>query len=180
MTLSVIPLRIGACMGRLFIILLCSGLMLAGCATDLPFLKDKKADEEGVSGAANQETEGEAEPLVYYVGVESLRLYEQPRTSGNFIADLEQHQKVYRYKIEKGFAWVKVDGTDMTGWVVNAKLIWRLPKPGAAEPVEQPPEAQRPPSDEAMDVNTQEGETAPTDSSEPRSQSVDPSKFDAF
>jgi hypothetical protein len=159
MTLSVIPLRIGACMGRLFIILLCSGLMLAGCASDLPFPKDKKADEEGVSGAANQETEGEAEPLVYYVGVESLRLYEQPRTSGNFIADLEQHQKVYRYKIEKGFAWVKVDGTDMTGWVVNAKLIWRH---------------------EAMDVNTQEGETAPTDSSEPRSQSVDPSKFDAF
>ncbi|MEA2080784.1 MAG: hypothetical protein U9P00_13205, partial [Pseudomonadota bacterium] len=142
--------------------------------------KDKKADEEGVSGAVTEEAEDEAEPLVYYVGVESLRLYEEPGTSENFIADLEQHQKVYRYKIEKGFAWVKVDGTDMTGWVVNARLIWRLPKPGVAESVEQPPEAQRPPSEEAMDVNTQEGETEPTAAPVSPSQDVDPSRFDAF
>lgn len=114
--------------------------MFGGCAIDLPFLKDKGADEEGASESVTQETAGqetvaEAEPLVYYVGVESLRLYKEPRASGGMIADLEQYQKVYRYKIEKGFAWVKVDGTDLTSWVNNAKLIWRLPKPSVAEPV---------------------------------------------
>jgi hypothetical protein len=49
-----------------------------------------------------------------------------------------------------------------------------------AEPVEQPPEAPSPPSAEAMDANTPAGETETTDSPEPGSQSVDPSKFDAF
>jgi hypothetical protein len=154
--------------------------MLGGCAVDLPFLKDKEADEEDIPEAEAQQTEAEAEPLVYYVGVESLRLYEEPRASGDFIADLEQYQKVYRYKIENGFAWVKVDGTDMTGWVNNARLIWRLPKPGVAEPVEQPPETPSPPSAEATDENTPADEMAPTDSPEPGSESVDPSRFDPF
>ena len=187
MILSFIPLRFGrvnprisTCTGHLLIILLYSGLMLGGCSADLPFLKDKPADEEGTSGAVTHETEEEAELLVYYVGVESLGLYETPRTSGNLIAELEQHQKVYRYKIEKGFAWVKVDGTGMTGWVNNARLIWRLPEPSMGEPAELPPEASSPQSDEAMEVSPPEGETQSTSSQEPASQSIDPSRFDAY
>ena len=187
MILSFIPLRFGrvnprisTCTGHLLIILLYSGLMLGGCSADLPFLKDKPADEEGPSGAVTHETEEEAEPLVYYVGVESLGLYEAPRASGNLIAELEQHQKVYRYKIEKGFAWVKVDGTGMTGWVNNARLIWRLPEPSMGEPAELPPEASSPQSDEAMEVSPPEGETQSTSSQEPASQSIDPSRFDAY
>jgi hypothetical protein len=161
-------------------VFLCGALMMGGCAVDLPFQKEKKAAEEDLSDAESPEAEAEAEPLVYYVGVERLRLYEEPRTSANFVADLEQYQKLYRYKIEKGFAWVKVDGTDMAGWVINAKLIWRLPEPGVAEPVEQPPEVPSPTSAEATDANTPEGETAPTAAPTSPSEDVDPSRFDAF
>jgi hypothetical protein len=37
------------------------------------------------------------------------------------------YQKVYRYKTKKGYAYIKVEDGGITGWVDNARLIWRLP-----------------------------------------------------
>ena len=187
MTASIIPLRVGgrsprisSCAGCLLIVLLCIGPMLGGCAVDLPFRKDKRAVEEGASKAVTQKTQREAEPLVYYVSAESLGLYEQPGTARNLVAVLEQYQKVYRYKIEKGFAWVKVDGSDMTGWVKNAKLIHQLPQRSVGEPAKHSPATSNSPSDEEMEKRIPEGETQPTASPESAPKSVDPSAFDAF
>ncbi len=158
--------------------------MLSGCAVDLPFLKDKRGNQEVASKVVTQKTakkaERKTEPLVYYINVENLRLYEEPGASGNWIAVLGKYQKVFRYKIEKGFSRVKVDGTDMTGWVENAKLIRDLPKPSVAEPVEHSPETSSSPSDKSLKIRTREGEIEPSVSPEPAPQGVDPSAFDAF
>jgi hypothetical protein len=43
------------------------------------------------------------------------------------LTQLPLHQKVYRYKTEKGYAYIKAEGSGVTGWVDNARLIWRLP-----------------------------------------------------
>ena len=45
------------------------------------------------------------------------------------------YEKVTRYKIERGYAYVKSSQSELTGWVNNAALLWRLP------PVKTEPEA---------------------------------------
>jgi hypothetical protein len=37
------------------------------------------------------------------------------------------YKKVYRSKMEKGYAYVTIEGSEVTGWVDNARLLWRLP-----------------------------------------------------
>jgi hypothetical protein len=69
----------------------------------------------------------EAAPLVYYTGVDELVVYSEPRSSASQLTKLSLHQKVYRYKMEKGYAYIKVEGSGVDGWVDNARLIWRLP-----------------------------------------------------
>ena len=69
----------------------------------------------------------ETAPLVYYVGVDQLVVYSKPRSSSSPLTQLPLHQKVYRYKMEKGYAYIKVEGSEVTGWVDNGRLIWRLP-----------------------------------------------------
>jgi hypothetical protein len=71
--------------------------------------------------------------LPYYAGEEGLQIYSEPRETSTTLARLPLHQKVYRDKIEKGYAHVKVEGTNLTGWVENAKLIWRLPDQSTSE-----------------------------------------------
>ena len=69
----------------------------------------------------------EADPLVYYAGVDQLIVYSEPRSSASQLAQLPLHQKVNRYKMEKGYAYIKVEENGVSGWVDNARLIWRLP-----------------------------------------------------
>lgn len=64
-------------------------------------------------------------PKVYYVGVADLKMFSQSRASGSPIAELPLHAKVLRYKMDRGFAYVKVTGTGQVGWVRNRDLIWR-------------------------------------------------------
>ncbi len=64
-------------------------------------------------------------PRVYYAGVEGLKLYSQSKVSDSPIAELPLHEKVLRYKLQSGFAYVKVVSTGQMGWVRNANLIWR-------------------------------------------------------
>lgn len=106
--------RAGTLVHGLFFIFL-----LAGCAAQ------QTSSETPMNAAPGQ-------PTVYYSGVEGLKLYSEPRFSTSVLAELPLHQKVYRYKVERGFANVKVDGTDRVGWVNNAQLIWRLPSAPSA------------------------------------------------
>ena len=73
-------------------------------------------------------------PKVYYVGVSGLKMFSECGRSGSLIAELPLNEKVLRYKLERGFAYIKVAGSGQTGWVRNAKLVWRKPSPKKAAP----------------------------------------------
>jgi len=102
--------------------------MLAGCSTlgekipGLGSIFPDKSDSDGVEG-------------VYYTGSPDLPLYQSP--GDVIVRRLPQYTKLTRNKLEKGYAHVRVDSTDITGWVENAKLIWRLPKENQAGQTEQ-------------------------------------------
>jgi hypothetical protein len=87
---------------------------------------------------------------VYYAAVGGLRMYSEPASSSKLVGKLSLHEKVTRHRIERGYAQVTSDTTGLTGWVDNAKLLWRLPAatperagpPGTpAEPVGEEPRA---------------------------------------
>jgi len=82
-------------------------------------------------------------PLVYYAGVEGLKLYSKPSASSKVVGELSLHEKVTRFKLERGFAYVESTKSGLKGWVNNSQLIWRLPTApttGAPAPAEAQPE----------------------------------------
>jgi hypothetical protein len=90
----------------------------------------------------------ETAPLVYYAGVDQLAVYSEPQSSASPLTQLSLYQKVYRYKMEKGYAYIKVEESGITGWVDNARLIWRLPsqqQKAPAKTAEQAAESARAP-----------------------------------
>jgi hypothetical protein len=86
----------------------------------------------------------ESAPLAYYAGVDRLAVYSEPRSSASLLTQLPLHQKVYRSKMEKGYAYIKVEGSGITGWVDNARLIWRLPSPQQKAPMKTEERATEP------------------------------------
>ena len=129
--------------------LVLGGIFLGACSTlDLPILQSGGPSEKQSPTKAQQTA-----PIPYFAGEEGLTVYSEPRESSTPLARLSLHQKVYRDSIEKGYAHVRVEGTNLVGWVDNARLIWRLPpeSPGATpqakkEAGETSPEAQPTPS----------------------------------
>lgn len=90
----------------------------------------------------------EEKPETFYVGLEGLKLFPEPRFSKTCIARLPLNEEVQRDELEKGFAHVKVVRTGQTGWVNNAHLVWRVsppPKRLPPEPPPEPPPEKRPP-----------------------------------
>ena len=82
-------------------------------------------------------------PKTYYVGRSDLKLFSEPHSSKTYVAKLPLNEKVMRYKIQKGFAYVKVASTGQTGWVKNAHLIWKKPSSPPKKPPEKLPEKER-------------------------------------
>ena len=152
---------------------------------------------EKSEAAKPQATKPQAtKPQPYYTAIDGLKLYKEPRRSKAHLAQRPLHQKVYRSKLEGGYAYVKVDGSDMKGWVDNAQLIWRLPaeppdapavvEEDAGEPVVEeavaPPEPERSP-----DAPSSVSDTEPDSPDAPSSVSdtepeppASPSVFDRF
>ncbi len=94
-------------------------------------------------------------PRVYYAGVNDLKMFSQSRDSGSPIAELSLHEKVLRYKLENGFAYVKVVRTGQTGWVRNSSLVWRKHKPSkkSVENVPPPPKKAETAPEKVPEVN---------------------------
>ena len=99
-----------------------------------------------------------AAPRVYFAGTEAVKLYSEPSASSKVIGELSLHEKVTRFKLERGFAYVESAARGLKGWVKNSQLIWRLPSgatttaPAAAEAEPEGPaaeEAQPPQAPEA-------------------------------
>ena len=78
-------------------------------------------------------------PKTYYVGLSDLKLFSEPHSSKTYVAKLPLNEKVMRYKMQKGFAYVKVVSTGQTGWVKNAHLTWKK----ASSPPKKPSEKKR-------------------------------------
>ena len=95
-----------------------------------------------VDSAGRESTSGgdSNAPRVYYAGISGLKMFSECRVSGSPIAELTLHEKVLRYKMERGFAYVKVVRTGQVGWVKNANLVWQKRGPSKAAPKSHPVE----------------------------------------
>jgi pyruvate/2-oxoglutarate dehydrogenase complex dihydrolipoamide acyltransferase (E2) component len=94
-------------------------------------------------------------PRVYYAGVANLKMFSQSKVSGSPIAELPLHEKVLRYKLERGFAYVKVVRTGQMGWVRNKDLIGRkrTPSKRAAKNTGPPQQKAKAAPDNTPEVN---------------------------
>jgi len=113
----------------------------AGCSTLDSLGWGKGAAAPGKGGAV-------AASGVYYTGSDDLPLYRKP--GGEILTRLPLHTKLYRDELQSGYAHVRVAPTGESGWVENARLIWRLPaKTAQPQPVEPAPAAVLPTDDSA-------------------------------
>lgn len=123
-------------------------LSLCSCATmDLGAKKSSALDTSGKTDT-------------FYVGVDGLKVFPEPRFSKTCIAELALHEKVVRDQLEKGFAHIRVVKTGQTGWVNNAHLLWKIcpsaktlpqtPEPLAAPPPPDPAPEKTPPQEEVI------------------------------
>jgi len=69
---------------------------------------------------------------VFYSSVEGLTVRNAPSSSASIVGQLALHQKVHRSKVADGYAEIKAADGSVGGWVVNAKLIWKLPTTGTS------------------------------------------------
>lgn len=65
-------------------------------------------------------------PLVYYVATPDLRLYPEPSSSHKPLDRLPLNEKLMRYKVQQGYAYVRVERTGQMGWVNNGHLSWKM------------------------------------------------------
>lgn len=116
----------------------------------------------------------DAGPKMYYVGLSDLKLFSEPHSSNTYVAKLSLNEKVMRYKIQKGFAYVKVVSTGQTGWVKNAHLIWKK----ASSPPKKPPEKERVEKD--LKPNPEKEQVEKVLRPDPEMEGRNASMFDAF
>lgn len=149
-------------------LLLCAGLVagLGGCSTLEKHVPGLAPTAPATSGSA--EVEG-----VYYSGSPDLPLRRSP--GGAIIKLLPQYTKLHREQLERSFAYVRVDATGETGWVENAKLVWRLPKQTSPQPAH---DAGSQPAAESSSPQTVEAAASPApqaDEAPPSPAAVSPS-----
>jgi hypothetical protein len=129
-----------------------------GVATPTPTPKEKAAA---------------AAPRVYFAGAEAVKVYSEPSASSTVLGELSLHEKVTRFKLERGFAYVESGPRGLKGWVRNSELIWRLPSgatttaPATAEPESEGPAAEEAPPPQAAETPTPQATETPATAAEP-------------
>jgi hypothetical protein len=117
---------------------------------------------------------------VFYAGADGLVVREAPKSSGKVVGTLSLHQKVVRSKVTDGYALVRVSGGDLAGWVVNAKLLWKLPQATpAVEAGESPPEETAAPTEPPLEASPNQPATEAPKEQTPKPRSG-ASVFDAY
>ena len=130
----------------------------------------------------------ETKPRVYYVAKPDLQLYSGPSFSDPCIAKLPLNEKVTRYRLKDGFAYVTVSSTGKEGWVNNGYLKWKTEPAPETRPSEHPPtqaaadDSEKRASNPSVDAKVQDpssntGELCP---GQPAQKPGDASSFDAF
>jgi len=136
-------------------------------------------DKFGLGKEAEAPAESGVEESVYYTGTADMPLYRSP--GGDIISRLPRYTKLYRDDLQRGYAHVRVEATGATGWVDNARLIWRLPAqaaPQPAEPVNAPGATQPGPDAVEPPESTTPAATPPSDT--PSQPTVAPSIFNPY
>jgi hypothetical protein len=121
-------------------------------------------------GASSEATAGTGQ--TYYAAAAGLKVYSEPTSSSKVVGKLALHEKVRRYKVERGYAYVKADASGLAGWVNNTMLLWRLPAAKAATPepsAEAPaaPAGEEPSEAPEIPPPTQSQEPSPAPSEKP-------------
>jgi hypothetical protein len=70
-----------------------------------------------------------------------LKVYSEPSVSSKVVGALSLYEKVTRFKVDRGYAYVESTRSGVKGWVNNAQMLWRLPvaSPSAGRPPTEPP-----------------------------------------
>jgi|GEM_PF-1860990 len=82
-------------------------------------------------GSSSKDSKAAAQTL--YAGLQGLKVYKKPAPSSEVLGKLSLHQKVTRSKVDNGYAYVRVQGGKLEGWVVNSKLLSRVPAAKSAK-----------------------------------------------
>jgi len=69
--------------------------------------------------------DAETGPKVYYAGKPDLKMYSGPSFSHPCVCKLPLNEKVIRYKVKNGLAYVSATSTGRQGWVNNGHLLWK-------------------------------------------------------
>jgi len=123
---------------------------------------------------------GGTKPGTYYTGVADLKLYPESRFSEKYTAKLPLNEKLVRYKVERGFAYVKVASTGQTGWVNNAHLIWKKAGSEEATPKGDTPKGASPKKDLAKKSPPKEEPIKEPSQPNPEIERSGASSFDSF
>lgn len=109
------------------------------------------------TGAASRSKTG---AQTCYAGAAGLKVYKKATNTSKVVGQLSLHQKVVRSQVESGYAYIKTSDGKLKGWVVNTRLLRRLPattaKPASAAEAQEEESA-------ATDGATPGGEAASTD-----------------
>lgn len=124
----------------LLVAVLGGALPLAGCS--MP--KTVSGWFGGEPAPTDESARGKGQ--VYYASAAGLNVHSKPTSSSTVVGELALHEKVTRYKVEQGYAYIKA-ASGLTGWVNNGMLVWRVPgaTPAAApEPAAEEPQGEEP------------------------------------
>ena len=95
---------------------------------------------------------------VYFAPVDGLTVRAAPSSSAKVVGQLAPYQKVDRTKITDGYALVAASNGSIEGWVVNAKLLWKLPtQPAAGAAKSSKPKDASKPADATPPTPVEEG-----------------------
>jgi hypothetical protein len=166
----------------LFFVLTCNTVAFAGCAATRQSVGGWFGGEEATS-----KDDAESSARVYYAGADRLTLYSEPSASSKVIRRLALHERVTRFKLEQGYAYVQTDSGEK-GWVDNGQLIWRLPSaPTTTAPAV--PRIEEPAAEESQEQRVTQPTATATEPSPARTNAptpgptpggVEPSIFDAY
>jgi len=135
--------RVGELSMRYVMAVIAASVLASGCSAA------KKSGEWlgfGSKGAAKEEG-------VFYASADGLVLRDAPESSAKIVGTLALHQKVVRSKVTNGYALVRAADGGIAGWVVNAKLLWKLPQATPAiERGETPAEETAAPADPPVEA----------------------------
>ena len=119
---------------------------------------------EATAAAARQGQTSAVESLTYYAAVEGLTVYAEASESSKVVGHLALYEKVVRSRLERGYAYVSAAKGGLTGWVDNAKLVWRVPASTATEAADraEPSATSGAPAAEPTPTSTPETQAPPT------------------